>query len=273
MRTLLRPAALLSHVLVLAVVAVLVTLGQWQVQRLDERRDQNALLAERIAAPALSVEDLAGDPDLDEAALEYRRVTVTGTYLPEEELLLEGRERRGQSGRDSFLPLALDDGTSVLVRRGWVPRELGPPPLEDAAPPPGEVTVEGYLERSVPEPGFGPSNPPEGELAILQVPDVARIAPQLPGDTFPMIVRLTAQDPPPVASPDVAARGLEPLPAVYEQVPFDEGSHLSYAVQWYSFALLALIAYVAYWIKRLRGPDEPTEGVAPHRHREPTPAA
>jgi surfeit locus 1 family protein len=273
MRTLLRPAALLSHVLVLVVVAVLVTLGQWQLQRLDERREQNALLAERTAAAPLAVEDLVDEPDLDEAALEYRRVTVTGTYLPEEELLLEGRERQGQSGRDSFVPLALDDGTSVLVRRGWVPRELGPPPLEDAAPPPGEVTVEGYLERSVPEPGFGPSNPPDGELAILQVPDVPRIARQLPGRTFPMIVRLTAQDPPPVASPAIAERGLEPLPAIYEQVPFDEGSHLSYAVQWYSFAVLALVAYVAYWIKRSRGPDEPSPGAAPRQQREPTPAA
>jgi surfeit locus 1 family protein len=273
MRSLLRPAALLSHVLVLAVVAVLVTLGQWQLQRLDERRDQNALLEERQAAAPLDVADLTGDPDLDEVALEYRRVTVTGTYLPEEELLLEGRELRGQSGRDSFVPLALDDGTSVLVRRGWVPRELGPPPLEDAAPPAGEVTVEGYLERSVPEPGFGPSNPAEGELTMLQVPDVGRIAPQLPGETFPMIVRLTAQDPPPIASPAVAERGLEALPAVYETGPFDEGSHLSYAVQWHSFALLALIAYVAYWVKRSREPGGPSEGVAPDRQREPTPAA
>lgn len=271
MRTLLRPAALASHLLVLAVVAVLVTLGQWQVQRLEERRAQNDRLEERLAAPAVDVTELASRPSLDEAALEYRRVTVTGTYLPEEELLLEGRQLRGQSGRDSFLPLQLEDGTLVLVRRGWVPRELGPPPLEDAAPPAGEVTVEGYLERSVPEPGFGPRNPPEGELAVIHVPDVDRIAEQLPGPTFPMIVRLTAQDPPPVASDAVAARGLDALPAIHPQEPFEEGSHLSYAIQWHTFALLALIAYVAFWRGRLRdegdtgsttGPRDPSDGTA-----------
>lgn len=253
MRTLLRPAALASHLLVLAVVGILVTLGQWQVQRLEERRDQNERLEERLAAPPVDVTDLASRPALDDAALEYRRVTVTGTYLPEEELLLEGRQLRGQSGRDSFLPLQLEDGTLVLVRRGWVPRDLGPPPLEDAAPPAGEITVEGYLERSVPEPGFGPRNPPEGELAVIHVPDVDRIAEQLPGPTFPMIVRLTAQDPPPVASEPVAARGLDALPAIHPQEPFDEGSHLSYAIQWHTFALLALIAYGAFWRGRLRG--------------------
>lgn len=260
MRTLLRPAALASHLLVLAVVAVLVTLGQWQVQRLEERRDQNERLEERLAAPPVDVTELASRPSLDDAALEYRRITVTGTYLPEEELLLEGRQLRGQSGRDSFLPLELGDGTLVLVRRGWVPRELGPPPLEDAAPPAGEVTVEGYLERSVPQPGFGPRNPAEGELAVIQVPDVDRIARQLPGPTFPMIVRLTAQDPPPVASDAVAARGLEALPAIHPQEPFDEGSHLSYAMQWHTFALLALIAYVAFWRTRLRSMGSPGSG-------------
>jgi surfeit locus 1 family protein len=255
MRSLLRPAAIVSHVLVLAVVAVLVSLGQWQLQRLDERRTQNALLEERLAAAPLDLADLTGGP-VDDEALEYRRVTVTGTYLADEELLLEGRERRGQSGRDSFVPLEVADGTLVLVRRGWVPRELGPPPLEDALPPEGTVTVTGYLERSVPEPGFGPRNPEEGELAVIQVPDVERIARQLPRPTFPMIVRLLDQDPPPVASPAVAERGLEALPAIYDQEPFEEGSHLSYALQWHSFALLALIAYVAYWVKRLRGDDE-----------------
>lgn len=253
MRPLLRPSALASHVLVLAVVVGLVSLGQWQFQRLDERRAQNARLEERLAAAPVDVEELAARDAVDDAALEYRRVTVTGTYLADEELLLEGRELRGQAGRDSFVPLELADGTLVLVRRGWVPRELGPPPLADAAPPAGQVTVEGYLERSVPEPGFGPRNPAEGELSVLQVPDVPRIAEQLPAPTFPMIVRLTAQDPPPVASPAVAERGLEALPAIRPQEPFDEGSHLSYGLQWYSFALLALIAYVAYWVKRLRG--------------------
>jgi surfeit locus 1 family protein len=254
MRSLLRPTAVLSHVLVLFVVLVLVGLGQWQFERLDERRDQNERLESRLAAEPVDLDALASEGEVDDVALEYRRVQVTGTYLGDEELLLEGRQFRGQAGRDSFVPLELRDGTLVLVRRGWVPRDLGPPPVAEAAPPSGQVTVEGYLERSVPQPGFGPQNPVDGELAILQVPDVERVAQQLPGPTFPMIVRLTGQEPLPDA--EVAtARGLPSLPAVHPQEPFDEGSHLSYGIQWSIFALLALVAYVAYWVTRLRGDE------------------
>jgi surfeit locus 1 family protein len=266
-RTLLRPAALLSHVLVLLVVVGCVVAGQWQLQRLDELRTTNERSEERLVATPVELGELAEEAatgGIDDAALEYRRVTTRGTYLADEELLLEGRSYNGQTGRDSFVPLELDDGTLVLVRRGWVPRELGEPPLDDAAPPPGAVELEGYLQRSVPQPtGIAPRNPETGELGVIQIPDVDRIADQLDGPVFPMILRLTAQDPPPEASPAIAERGLEALPVIPPVEPFDERNHLSYALQWHSFALLALIAYGAWWRTRLRGDDGSREGLAP----------
>jgi surfeit locus 1 family protein len=266
-RTLLRPAALLSHVLVLLVVVGCVVAGQWQLQRLEELRTTNERSEERLVAAPVELADLAEEAatgGIDDAALEYRRVTARGTYLADEELLLEGRSYNGQTGRDSFVPLELDDGTLVLVRRGWVPRELGDPPLADAAPPTGEVELEGHLQRSVPQPtGIAPRNPESGELGVIQIPDVDRIAEQLEGPVFPMIVRLTAQDPPPEASSAIAERGLEALPAIPPVEPFDERNHLSYALQWHSFALLALIAYGAWWRTRLKGSDGSREGLAP----------
>ncbi len=266
-RILLRPAALLSHVLVLLVVVGCVAAGQWQLMRLDELRTTNERSEERLVAAPVELEGLAakaGAGGIDDAELEYRRVTVQGSYLADEELLLEGRSYNGQTGRDSFMPLELDDGTLVLVRRGWVPRELGDPPLADAAPPSGEVELEGYLQRSVPQPtGIAPRNPETGQLGVIQIPDVDRIAVQLDGPVFPMILRLTAQAPPPEASAAIAERGLEALPAIPAVEPFDERNHLSYALQWHSFALLALIAYGAWWRTRLKGDDVEREGLAP----------
>lgn len=276
-RALLRPLALLSHLLVLAVVAVLVALGQWQLSELHERRADNERFAQRADSPPLTGEELVELRDADPAQLEFRRVRLEGTYLADEEVLLEGRSFENQTGRHSFVPLQLDDGTLVVVRRGWVPRELGEPPLDDAAPPTGEVRVDGYLERSVGPEGFGPRNPETGQLAILQRADIDRLAEQLPGDTHPMFVTLLEQEPGPIASDRIDERGLEALPIAAGSTTFDdEGPHLNYAVQWHSFALLALVAYVAWWVKRLRdareGPDE--TGVAPDARRpDPAPSA
>lgn len=269
-RTLLRPTALLSHALVLAVVAVLVTLGQWQLDRLDQRRAVNERFQERADAEALDQRELLSISDPEPRLLEYRRVELEGTYLADEELLLEGRAHQGQTGRHSFVPLQLEDGPLVLVRRGWVPREAGDPPVTEAAPPEGTVRIQGYLERSVTPEGFGPRNPETGELSILQIPDVGRVAEQLPGATYPMFVTLLEQQPPQEATAAQAEQGLPALPIPAGETTFDdEGAHLNYAVQWHSFALLAGIAYAAWWVKRLReerdGPDD--TGVAPDARR------
>ncbi len=275
LRALLSPGAWVSHVLVLLVVVGCVAAGQWQFQRLDERRTSNERLEERRVAEPVEVATLFGGgddvvvPTTAPADLEFRRVTATGTYLPEQELVLEGRSFGGQTGRDVFTPLELEDGSLVLVRRGWVPREAGPPPVQDATPPEGEVTIEGYLEVSVDPPSIGPQNPQTGELSVLQIPDVPRIAEQFDAPMFAMPVRLTDQRPPQVAADAVAAAGIDALPAIPPVEPLDERNHLSYAVQWYSFAVLALIAYSAWWVKRLReerdGPDD--TGVAPDARR------
>lgn len=267
LRSLLRPRALVSHVLVLAVVAVCVVAGQWQLDRLDQRRESNARLgANLVADPRPVTELLAGD--VDPVALQFRRVTATGTYVPAEEMVLENRELDGQSGRDVLTPLRLEDGSVLLVRRGWVPRTLGDPPVDGAAPPEGTVTVEGYLDPSVPEPtGFGPKNPTTRPMRVLQVPDLDQIAPQLDGELRPMMLRLTAQDPPQVAS-DAVPAGRDALPAVAEVAPLDEANHLSYAVQWHTFAVLALVVYGFWWRRRFQD-DDHRDGDAPDRSDHP----
>ena len=239
-RTLLRPWALASHAIVLAVVAVLVALGQWQVDRLAEVRTSNARLAERLAAPTADLADLLA-AGTDAAALEFRRVEITGTFRPEEEVLQRNRVNGGLTGLDVLTPLDLGDGRTLLVRRGWVPADLDEPPVAAAAPPAGRITVAGILEATVAQPTFGARDPDEGVLARVFHPDTARLDRQMSGDLLPVVLRLT--DPVP-AVPDGLPRPPEPP-------TLDEGSHLSYAVQWHLFAALAVIAYAAWWRRRL----------------------
>lgn len=245
---LLSPRMLLSHVLVLAAVVTMVSLGSWQLRRLDEVRGINERLESRLDADPRPLGSYPMPPDPehpDTAELEFRPVTATGTYQPEEEVLQRSRSSGGRSGYHVVTPLRTEEGT-ILVRRGWVPFELDDPPVPEAAPPSGEVTVTGYLERSELQPeGFGQRDPDEGHLPRVFRVDVARLDRQIDDDLLPVVIHLEEQTP---AQPGA-------LPVVAPRPEFSATTHLSYAVQWFLFATIALVAYVAWLRKRLRAQD------------------
>lgn len=256
LRDLLRPTAIVSHLLVLTVVATCLALGQWQVDRLQTVRDQNERAAERMAQAPIDLAALADPANtdaVDDAALEFRRVEVTGTFRPDEEVLQRNRQYRNQTGFHVLTPLELTDGGVVLVRRGWVPSSLEQPPVAEAAPPSGDVTVVGVLERPVAQPSFGPQDPDEGQLERVFHTDTARLDRQVDGRLFPMVLRIDAEL-------DNPTEDQLPFPAGPPEL--DEGSHLSYAVQWHIFAVLALVTYAAWWWRRLTRESEPDDGAA-----------
>ncbi|MTV25809.1 SURF1 family protein [Nitriliruptoraceae bacterium ZYF776] len=260
LRTLLRPAAVVSHLLVLAVVVTCVVLGQWQLDRRGEARELNQRYEQRLAAEPVDVAELREDPDgIDDAALEYRRVTVTGRFVAEDQVLQRNRSFQGQTGFDLLTPLEYAPDRTVLVRRGWIPSGQERPPVDQAPPPDGEVTVSGFLERSVPQPDFGARDAAEGPLTTVFHADVDRLSEQLPGEVFPMVVHLEQP------APDTADALPRPQPAP----EFDEANHLSYAVQWHSFALIALVGYVFWWRGRLRGRPGPSPDAVEPRAEEP----
>ena len=259
---LLRPTAIVSHLLVLTVVLTCVALGQWQLDRLHTVRDQNARATERMAQDPVDLAALADPGNLaavDEAALEFRRVEVTGEFRPDEEVLQRNRQYRNQTGFHVLTPLELTDGGVVLVRRGWVPASLDQPPVAEAAPPAGVVDVVGVLERPVPQPGFGPQDPAEGRLDRVFHTDTARLAQQVDGELFPMVLRIDTEL-------DNPSEDQLPFPAGPPEL--DEGSHLSYTVQWHIFAVLALVTYVAWWWRRLQRDDEVSEEDRPPSQRD-----
>jgi len=212
-----RPAALLSHGIVLLVVALLVALGQWQLERLSEVLTTNALLEERAQSAPVDLVDLVElveDGTLDLAELEFRRVMVTGVFRAEEEVLQRNRTQRGFSGLDVLTPLDIGGGRTVLVRRGWVPTSMSTPPVLDAPPPSGVVSVSGILERSVAPPSFGARDAEEGVLERVFHPDTQRLDRQMSGTLLPVVLRMDAL-------PGATA---VTLPAAPETPALDQGS-------------------------------------------------
>ncbi len=232
-------SAVLAGVVTVLVVGLMVNLGFWQLRRHAEVADQNVKIAARAAeAVALSSLDLAEPSD-------FQRITTSGTWIPQEEVLWRGRSRNTVTGFEILTPLRLDDGRVLLVDRGWVPDTFDTPPVAEAAPPAGTVEVEGILRVSVPQPGFGPKDPADGRLERVFHADLPRISAQVTGDLVTThYLRLDR------ATPAASFEVLRPL-APIEQ---DAGPHLGYALQWFGFSVSAIAAFLAWLWSRVLQP-------------------
>lgn len=252
----LRPRWIASHLFVAALVVSFVFLGFWQLDRLQERKDRNARVRARTSEPVVAAADLGVGPDSaagGASSLEFRRVTATGTYRPDQSVLVGSPTRDGAPGSWVLTPLQLTDGVSVLVNRGWIPNSGGLDAVPSDLPTPsGQVTVEGLVRATETRGSFGPKDPPDGRLTRLARADVERFDAQVPEDLYPFFIQLQDQDPP------VAETEPKPVP----QPELDEGPHLSYAFQWFFFASVGLVGYPLILRRRAREVEREARGAA-----------
>jgi cytochrome oxidase assembly protein ShyY1 len=225
-RFLFKPKWLGFHLLVLALIVIMVNLGFWQKHRLEDRREFNAEVRARSSEPIVPIEEVVTDAT-DPADVQWRTVTATGTYLPDEQVVIVNRAQGGVTGVNVVAPLELDDGRLVLINRGFVPDAESVP-----APATGVVEVTGRL-RETQERTLGGLTEADGELTELFRVDIPRLAEQLPAPVLSVYVDLLA------AEPDQGALPI-PLPAP----ELSEGSHLSYMMQWWIFSACAAAGWV-----------------------------
>lgn len=231
MRVLLRPRWLVGTIIAVVVVVLFVSLGFWQLRRLDEKRDRNAAIEERSSVPVQPVDEVvdAGTAFGGVEDLVYRRASATGRYDADGEVRIRSRSFEGRPGVHVVTPLRLEDGSALAVNRGFVPLSTDAP-----APPSGEVEVTGLLFATQERRGIGPQDPGTGVLPELSRLDLGRLQEQYDADLYPMWLQLQRQDPP----VDEGA-----LPLLLAEPEQDEGPHLSYAVQWFLFAAIGIIGW------------------------------
>ena len=217
-------------------------LSNWQFTRNQERSAQLALVAENYDAPPVPLADLIPEGDRLSAQDEWRPVTLTGTYLADEQLLVRNRPHGGTSAFEVLVPFRLDDGRVLLVDRGWVPPGRDQP-VPDAvpAPPSGEATVVVRLRPGEPLPSSGRSAP-EGQVPTINLGLVADTISSDAGTALEQTAYgvLVSEEPAPATAPTA----LEP--------PSDDpGPHLSYAIQWILFAVMGFV-FIGYVIRTER---------------------
>ena len=232
-------------ILSLVVAAVCVRLGVWQLSRLGERRARNAAVSGRLREAPTRVETVPADT----AARHYRRVSVTGVADYAREFVLVNRSRDGSPGVHIVTPVRVPGrDTAVLVSRGWVYSPNGTD-VELARWREGDtLRVDGYVENPSSRPGPARLTGSRVVRAYrwLDPNAVARES------GYPVTPYYVVWTPPPGEDTPPLDRPVRvPPPAL------DEGSHMSYAIQWFSFATVAIVGGLAFARAGRRGHVEP----------------
>ena len=223
-----RRGTILFLVIAALVAAVCVRLGIWQLGRLAERRAANALVSARLDSAVVDVSRLPADT----ALARYRRVTARGTYDFEHEIVLSGRSRSGSPGVNLITPLRVPGSdTAVLVNRGWVYSPSARDVERERWREPADARVSGFVGTFI-DPTTGITIV-SGQPRTIRWLDPRTIDSLVPYPVTPYYVVATDT----AAGPGGAADG---VPARLAPPPLDEGNHLSYAFQWFSFAAIFL---------------------------------
>ena len=253
--------------LALIIAAVCIRLGFWQLDRLAERRAENARVIAGLAGTPVAIEALSADSSQSRA----QRVEVRGSYDFANEVALINRSRDGAPGVNILTPLRLPGrDTAIIVNRGWVYSPDGATVdlqrWREAADARGTAYIS-WLGTSTPEATASQPNPEiaaasanrdvTGDTATRRLVRLQRdaIAQLMPYPIAPYQLVLIEE----ANQPDSAGFSVEggapapfgtavvdptrpvriPLPAI------DEGPHKSYALQWFAFAAIALIGTAA----------------------------
>lgn len=225
-------------ILVAALVGVAVTarLGLWQLDRAAQKNALQATLDERRALPPLDPADLANTAVAAQAQ-HHRRMVLAGRWHAEATVYLENRQMNGRPGFFVVTPLLLDDGTAVLVQRGWQPRDLIDRTKVVTPPtPPERVEVAGRIA------------PPPARLYEFEGDDTGPLRQNLDVDAFGREWRLQLrplsllQEAEAAAADGLLRDWLPPATGVHK--------HYGYAFQWFALAALILGLYV--WFQLIR---------------------
>lgn len=235
--------------LIFAVAIVTIRLGFWQLSRHTERIAQNEEIVGRLDQPLLDLNNIEIAPE----ELEYRRVILKGDFDGEHAILLKNRARLGQPGYHLVTPLQLmGQSHAILVDRGWIPLVAGVEPDKDVYQGADPVIIEGIVRLSQAEPVWNflaDSVPEAGEapLETWRLLNIEGIQGQIPYPLLPIYITQTNNQ-----------TGEPPIPE--PEIDLSEGTHLGYAIQWFSFTAVAVIGGY-FWLRRKQNiPPSETKG-------------
>ncbi len=214
-----------------AMLALLLSLGRWQMMRAEEKESRQALYDMRMAAPAFKLSGPIGEPE----ALLYRRVIAEGRYQPDGQIFIDNRLHQGRAGFHVVTPFEVEgNAATVLVNRGWVARTAAYPNAPDVPAPEGTVTVSG--RATMPPARVLELSNQTVSANVWQNLSVARYRERMRVDVLPFVV---------LASPPAPG-----LAAIDEKPDAGVAKHHEYALTWFSLAATVVVLWVGLNLRR-----------------------
>ena len=232
--------------MMLALTGIFAILGNWQLNRLAEKEALIATVAERMHLAPQPLPPVAEWVGFDAEVFDYRPVTITGTFVPEQSVLVftslgSPNGRVGGPGYWVMTPFRHEGGGMVWVNRGFVPQQQAPAFSAGGSTPLETVTLTGIARAPEEAISFTPGA--DRQKRIDYVRDPVRLSamtdPAL-SPVAPIYVDLPAGDP-------------GALPQGGETAVSFPNNHLGYAMTWFGFALLTPILLIV-WVVRQRRP-------------------
>lgn len=218
-----------ASALAVLLLPVLISLGFWQLDRAEEKRQLQQLFEQRQSKGAIPITQLETQRDL-----RYQPVTLRGSFVNDKAVLLDNRIYQQRFGYEIITPFKLaEQNVLVLVNRGWLPGDPSRRTLPKIAAITGtvELSAEVYV--------------PQGELLqlaasdssewprIVQSVELDKLGDEFSTPLFPYTVRLSAGEP-------------GSYQANWVVVNLQPEKHTGYAVQWFAMsATLLLIGFLA----------------------------
>lgn len=228
----LRPA-LWPTLISLPILVLSLSLGVWQMERREWKRDiLDRLTTNQAAAPMPLDELLRGDP----LRHEYGRVKIAGSFVHDKEFHLAARSLKNKVGLQLVTPFKTNDGRILLFNRGWIPSEKKEPAKRAEGQGTGGVELTGIVRRNQERRQFAPENVPDKNVWFhVDVPLMRRLAGAPPDPKLDAFFLDADAAPNPGGVPIGGQTRLD--------IPND---HLKYAITWFLMVLALAGVYLAY---------------------------
>ena len=214
-------------------IALTLWLGNWQLDRAQEKRERQALLESRMNDNPLTLTAAGGDAQ----PLLYRRVRAAGRWMGRRQFFVDNQIHEGRAGFHVITPLELEPGPGVLlVNRGWIARTAEYPRAPVVAVPQGRVEIAGLATR-----------PPERYLELSPQTVAGDVWQNLSIERFALATGLKVA--PVVALLDSPPAGLA---AIREKPDAGVAKHVEYAFTWFALAATAFALWLGLNFRRER---------------------